>query len=248
MITVESYYFSPIDKQVHPLTNISLNLKKASPIEVPLYLYQAQMRANELWNINFSLIDGKHGWTRANVLGGEFNYSGRSVIVLDPTLKIDEVDISYKAFIEQYEGTIIKYIIRDKGWTITKATNYLATKFNYDPYIYKIMCRIIKYEKPKIIINRNPTITFGSILQMKIRRVKKDADDVTLAIPSAILPGLNADFDGDVLNTLALTMEEFWALFDGFSPINMVINRVDETIRYDISALENITLSILSDR
>ncbi len=247
-VTVESYYFSPIDKQVHPLTNISLNLKKASPIEVPLYLYQAQMRANELWNVNFSLIDGKHGWTRANVLGGEFNYSGRSVIVLDPTLKIDEVDISYKAFIEQYEGTIIKYIIRDKGWTITKATNYLATKFNYDEYVYKIMKRIIKEEKPRIIINRNPTITFGSILLMKIRKVKKDADDVTLAIPSAILPGLNADFDGDVLNTLAMTMEEFWKLFDGFSPTNMVINRVDCTIRYDISPLENITLSILSDK
>ena len=75
-ITTESYFFSPLDKQIYPLTNITLNLKKASPIEVPLYLYQAQMRANELWNLNFSLIDGKHGWTRANVLGGEFNFSG----------------------------------------------------------------------------------------------------------------------------------------------------------------------------
>lgn len=33
------------------------------------------------------------------------------------------------------------------------------------------------------------TITFGSILLMKIRKVKIDSDDVTLAIPSAILPG-----------------------------------------------------------
>lgn len=82
---------------------------------------------------------------------------------------------------------------------------------------------------------------------MKIRKVKPDSDDVTLAIPSAILPGLNADFDGDVLNDLALTMEEFWELFDGFSPMNMLINRTDETIRYDMSALENITTAILSD-
>ena len=36
------------------------------------------------------------------------------------------------------------------------------------------------------------TITFGSILLMKIRRIKKDANDVTLAIPSAILPGQKA--------------------------------------------------------
>ena len=34
------------------------------------------------------------------------------------------------------------------------------------------------------------TITFGSILEMNIRKVKKDPEDVTLSIPSAILPGL----------------------------------------------------------
>lgn len=247
-ITVESYYFSPIDKQIHPLTNITLNLKKASAIEVPLYLYQAQMRANELWNLNFSLIDGKHGWTRANVLGGEFNFSGRSVIVLDPTLHIDEVDISYKAFIVQYRGLILRRIIKDKGWTITRAANFLSSKFEYDDYVYKIMCDVIEEDKPKLILNRNPTITFGSILLMSIRSVKKDSGDVTLAIPSAILPGLNADFDGDVLNTLALEMEEFWELFDGFTPTNMLINRTNSSIKYDISALENITIAILSDK
>lgn len=57
----------------------------------------------------------------------------------------------------------------------------------------------------------------------------------------------NADFDGDVLNHLALTMEEFWELFEGFSPVNMLINRTDETIKMDISALENISLAIMSD-
>lgn len=165
-------------------------MKKASPIEVPLYLYQAQQRANKLWALNFSLIDGKHGWTRANVLGGQFNYSGRNVIVLDPTLKIDEVDISYKSFIVEFSGLILKEIIKDTGWTITRAHNFLKSKFKFDKYIYKLMKRILKKREVKIIINRNPTITFGSILLMKIRRIKPDSDDVTLAIPSSILPGL----------------------------------------------------------
>lgn len=57
----------------------------------------------------------------------------------------------------------------------------------------------------------------------------------------------NADFDGDVLNHLALTMEEFWELFDKLSPVQLMINRIDNSIKYDLSALENITLSILSD-
>ena len=131
--------------------------------------------------------------TRGNTLGGEFNSSGRQVIVLDPSLKIDEVDLSYKAFIEQYKGLILRKIIEDRGWTITKATNFLASKFNFDQYVYDIMMMVIHEDKPRLILNRNPTITYGSILEMRIRKVKEDADDWTLSIPSAILPGLNAD-------------------------------------------------------
>lgn len=72
-MTQESLFFSSIDKQINPLVSISINLKSASMIEVPLYLYQAQMRVNELWNLNFALIEGKHGWIRKNVLGGDLN-------------------------------------------------------------------------------------------------------------------------------------------------------------------------------
>ena len=74
---VANSYEDICDKEVHPLTNITINLKKASPIEIPLYLYQAQSRVNKLWAINLSLIDGKHGRIRSNVLGGQFNYSGQ---------------------------------------------------------------------------------------------------------------------------------------------------------------------------
>ena len=76
----------------------------------------------------------------------------RSVIVLDPSLKINQVDLPYKAFIEQYKGAILSEIIKDKGWTITKATNYLASKFNFDPYVYSLMEKIIKEQNPKIIL------------------------------------------------------------------------------------------------
>ena len=116
------------------------------------------MRINKLWDLNFSIIDGKNGWTRGQVLGGEYNYSGRSVIVLDPTLKINEVDIPYKAFLKQYKSQIAKRIKEDKGWTLTRIENYLADKFNFDPYVYEIMCRVIEEDKPKLIINRNPEI------------------------------------------------------------------------------------------
>lgn len=116
----------------------------------------------------------------------------RNVIVLDPTLKMDEVDIPYKSFIVMFSGKIIRRIKKEKGWSTVKAYNFVKVRFKFDPYIYKIMEDIIREEEPKIILNRNPTIVFGSILLMKIRKVKKDSDDLTLAVPSAILPGLKS--------------------------------------------------------
>ncbi len=50
-----------------------------------------------------------------------------------------------------------------------------------------------------------------------------------------------------MLNTLALEMEEFWEMFDKFSPRGMIISRTTGQLKYDVSSLENITLAILSD-
>ena len=81
----------------------------------------------------------------------------RNVIVLDPTLKIDEVDMSYKSFIVAYSGQIIKKLIKKHGgWTITKAHNYLKSKFQYDEEIHELMKEIIREFKPMLILNRNP--------------------------------------------------------------------------------------------
>ena len=61
---------------------------------------------------------------------------------------------------------------------------------------------------------------------MKIRNVKKDDTDFTLSVPLAILPGLNADFDGDVLNMLAMMNKEFVRMFRKFDPVKrMIISR-----------------------
>ena len=54
--------------------------------------------------------------------------------------------------------------------------------------------------------------------------------------------------DGDVLNTLGLEMEEFWDMFAGFEPKSLLINRVNSEIKYDTSALEQVSLAILSDK
>ena len=51
----------------------------------------------------------------------------------------------------------------------------------------------------------------------------------------------------DVLNTLALSMEELHEMVDGFAPTNMLIDRSMNSIKMDVSTMENVTLAILSD-
>lgn len=84
--------------------------------------------------------------------------------------------------------------MKKKGWTVTRALNYVKSKFLFDQEIYDTMQEIVHSEDVMIVLNRNPTITFGSIITMKIRDIKPDPDDYTLSIPSSILPGQSGSF------------------------------------------------------
>lgn len=80
----------------------------------------------------------------------------RAVIVLDPSLPVDMVDVPYRQFLELYKEVIERKIQEDKDWSLTKTKNYLSNKFIYDDYVYSIMERIIAEEDVTLILNRNP--------------------------------------------------------------------------------------------
>ena len=64
------------------------------------------------------------------------------------------------------------------------------------------------------------------ILLMKVRTVKRDITDSTLSVRLYVLPGLNADFDGDILNLIGLMMDELVHAFRKFDPVSrMIISR-----------------------
>lgn len=81
--------------------------------------------------------------------------------------------------------------------SLAAANSIWEEGYEFDERIYEIMKFIIKTEEPCCIINRNPTLNYYSMLLMKIRNVKPDSNCFTMAVPLSILPGLNADFDGD---------------------------------------------------
>ena len=64
------------------------------------------------------------------------------------------------------------------------------------------------------------------MLLMKVRQIKPDGEDYALSVPLSILPGLNADFDGDILNLIGMMDKSISYMFRKFDPIRrMIISR-----------------------
>ena len=64
------------------------------------------------------------------------------------------------------------------------------------------------------------------MLRLKVRDIHHSKSDYSLAVPLGILDGLNADFDGDILNIIALEGDAIARIFEKFNPIKrMIISR-----------------------
>lgn len=224
--TNDTYYFNSIDKHINPTFSLSERLKTAEEIDKHIILSRIQYRLNKLWDENFNLLNGKEGLIRGQILGGSINFSSRNVIIPDPTLRDDQVDLSYHTFLELYKFKIIYYLMKMDDISLSKAYYKWSRAHEFDSQIYEVMKFIIKKEKPKVLINRNPTLNYYSMLLMGIRNVKKSIDDYTLSVPLSVLPGLNADFDGDILNIIGMMTDELIHAFRKFDPVTrMIISR-----------------------
>lgn len=173
------------------------------------------------------MINSKDGIIRDQLLGGSLNYTSRNVIVPDPTLRDDEVDMSYHTMLEMFKDKILYYIMKLDGCTLNEAyRQWKRAGYEFSQKIYDIMEYMIEHDGVCVLINRNPTLNYYSILRMNIRQVKPDINDYTLSVPLAILPGLNADFDGDELNIIGLLDRSISYMFRKFDPVErMIIDR-----------------------
>ena len=221
--TADTYYFNGIDKEINTTVNLSMTLRDCEPIEKPYIQTRIQTRLNNMWDINFDQVSNKKGFIRNKVISGALNYTSRSVICPDPTLFVNEVDISYQGFRILFKYRIIYYLMKILNISLADAYSRWRAAYKMDEYVYNIMNYIIEKEHPRILLNRNPTINLYSMLMLKIRRVKHDWKRTTLSVPLFILPGLNADFDGDILNMIALTQPEFIRMFRKFDPLKKYI-------------------------
>lgn len=163
------------------------------------------------------------------LFGGRYNFCSRSVIVPGPNLRIDEVRLGYPCLCGLLQQRIINILHKSYFMKYNDAYKLLQESMHKEnPIIRQIIDGIIKsYDRGiPILINRNPTICFGGIVQMYCVGVSVG---YTMAIPLEILEGLAADFDGDTLNILLIINKEFQTAAENvFNPRNsMYISKND---------------------
>lgn len=202
-------------------------------------LADIQFFANDIYEKIIENMKGKTGFIRNNIMGSRVNFSARNVITPLPYgYEIDDIVVPYLTFIELYKFEIISILVSLKKINYLEANNIwgnATTHFNEE--IYHIMEEIRTKTNGglKVLLNRNPSINYGSILLLKIAGIKKDYEDVTMSISNNILPALAGDYDGDTLNLVPIKDNSLKKTFSVFSPKYMLISSNDGKFNNDFN-------------
>lgn len=135
------------------------------------------------------ILKGKQGRFRQNLLGKRVDYSGRSVIVVGPTLKLHECGIPKGMAAELFKPFVIRKLIeRGIVKTVKSAKKLVDRK---DPVIWEILENILKGHP--VMLNRAPTLHRLSIQAFQPKLIEGKA----IQLHPLVCTAFNADFDGD---------------------------------------------------
>ncbi|MEO0184427.1 MAG: DNA-directed RNA polymerase subunit beta' [candidate division WOR-3 bacterium] len=137
-------------------------------------------------------LKGKQGRFRRNLLGKRVDYSGRSVIVVDPTLKLYECGIPKEMALELFKPMIIRKL-EERGVVDSERSARRLVR-SRSAEVYEILEEVIK-EHP-VLLNRAPTLHRVSI--QSFLPVLKEGR--AIAIHPLVCVPYNADFDGDTMS------------------------------------------------
>ncbi len=135
------------------------------------------------------MLKGKQGRFRQNLLGKRVDYSGRSVIVVGPELKLHQCGLPKDMAVELFKPFIIRKLIeRGHNKTVKSARKVVDRK---DPIIWDILAKII--EGHPILLNRAPTLHRLGIQAFQPILI----DERAIQLHPMVCTAFNADFDGD---------------------------------------------------
>ena len=135
------------------------------------------------------MLRGKTGRFRQNLLGKRVDYSGRSVIVVGPELRMSECGLPKNMALELFKPHMIYELIA-RGYTETPRSAKLMIE-NQDPVVYKVLEYVV-HDHP-VLLNRAPTLHRLGIQAFQPILV----DGKAIKLHPLVCAAFNADFDGD---------------------------------------------------
>ncbi len=135
------------------------------------------------------MLKGKQGRFRQNLLGKRVDYSGRSVIVVGPTLKLDECGLPKKITLELFKPFVIAKLIEfELAFNVKSAEKMIREG---ESVVWDILAEVI--ENKYVLLNRAPTLHRLGIQAFRPRLVSGKA----IRLHPLVCAAYNADFDGD---------------------------------------------------
>jgi DNA-directed RNA polymerase subunit beta' len=135
------------------------------------------------------MLKGKQGRFRQNLLGKRVDYSGRSVIVVGPELKMHQCGLPKKMALELFKPFIIKKL-EDRGYVHTiKSARKMVERVK--PEVWDILAEVI--QDHHVLLNRAPTLHRQGIQAFQPVLIEGRA----IQIHPLVCTAFNADFDGD---------------------------------------------------
>lgn len=193
-------YFQSIIQSFNKVNSYDEEEAQSEKIQAQIdkILASAQHEIDELFEAVFKIMDGKHGVIQSKVIGGRYDWCSRNIIIPNSgELRADEVEMPYIAMMELFRYELCNLYCKRMGVTMAKANQaWRQGKIIFNPTFYSLMEKIIKEDNAfiSLLINRNPSINYGSFMTVRIKSVKRNFYDKALTIPTAIIQLMNADF------------------------------------------------------
>nr|YP_009166682.1 RNA polymerase beta [Tanaecium tetragonolobum]ALB78250.1 RNA polymerase beta [Tanaecium tetragonolobum] len=155
---------------------------------------------NRLYKSFSDMIEGKEGRFRQTLLGKRVDYSGRSVIVVGPSLSLHRCGLPREIAIELFQPFVIRGLIRQHlASNIGVAKSKIRKK---EPIVWEILHEVIQGHS--VLLNRAPTLHKLGIQAFQPVLVEERA----ICLHPLVCKGFNADFDGDQMAVhLPLSLE-----------------------------------------
>ena len=142
----------------------------------------------------------KNSYFQNGVLSRRQDLSGRSTIVPEPALHLDEVGLPVPIATEMYRPFIVRELVRE-GRSPLEADKLVRTKKD-DPYVLSALERAV--EQRPVMLKRDPSLHKFSIMAFRPKLV----DGKAIKIHPLVTGGFNADFDGDTMALYVPVSEE----------------------------------------